>query len=136
MSGGVTPTVRVPLNDTVLDRLYINSVDVELNYAVKTLNSMLGIWSPSAGVPGPVLDQNIPNPFRGSTRITYRLPMETFAVLDFFDITGRKLPTIVSRQEKAGTYDVIFNGSPYAPGVYFFRLNAEGALVTRKCVIK
>ncbi len=135
MSGGVTPTVRVPLNDTVLDRLYIDSMDVELNYAVKTLNSMLGIWDPLAGVPGPVLDQNIPNPFRGSTLITYRLPSETFAVLDFLDITGRILQTLVSRQEKAGTYDVFFNGSSYAPGVYFFRLNAGGSEVTRKCVI-
>jgi len=41
MNGGVTPDIRVPLNDTVMDPLYIDSVDVELQYAVKTLSSIL-----------------------------------------------------------------------------------------------
>lgn len=40
--GGVMPDYRVPINDTVLDQLYLQHQDVELKYAIKILNSILG----------------------------------------------------------------------------------------------
>ncbi len=136
MNGGVTPTIRVPLNDTVLDQLYIDSIDVELNYAVKTLNSMLGIGEPASDTfSGIGLGQNIPNPFKGITSITYSLSSETFALLEFCDLNGKVLQTLVSSQEKTGTHVVKFDGTAYAPGMYLFRLKAGGVAVIRKCVI-
>jgi len=48
MIGGVTPDIRVPLNDAVIDQLFIDSIDVEVNYAINTMNSMLGINNPAA----------------------------------------------------------------------------------------
>jgi len=135
MHGGVVPDIRVPINDTVIDQLYIDSIDVELNYAVKTLQSILGIGPPPSTASGLELEQNVPNPFSVFTRISYRLPSDAFTVLEFCDISGRALQTLVSRREKQGSYPVTFDGSAFARGVYFFRLKAGASVVTRKCVI-
>ncbi len=136
MNGGVKPDIRVPLNDTVINQLYIDSIDVELNYAVKVLNSLMGAGEPQGTANGLLQEQNVPNPFTGTTRITYVLPSDASVELLFCDITGRPLQTLVSRHQKAGCHAVTFNGTAYARGLYFFRLKAGHSEVARKCLIE
>ncbi|MBN1198134.1 MAG: T9SS type A sorting domain-containing protein [Bacteroidales bacterium] len=135
MTGGVIPNIRVPLNDTVIDQLYLDSIDVELNYAVKVLNSIMGNGERQGAGTGLLLEQNVPNPFNGITRISYFLPSDALVELVFCDITGRALQTLVYRHEKAGSHTVTFNGSGYTKGLYFFRLKAGNSEVARKCII-
>ncbi len=135
MNGGVRPDIRVPLNDTVIDQLYKDSIDVELNYAVKTLTSILGISHPQTDQNAPGLLQPEPNPFSAITRLSYYLPGDGFAELEFCDISGRVLQTLVNSNEKAGLHSITFDGTSYNRGLYFFRLKTGGSSVTRKCII-
>jgi hypothetical protein len=68
------------------------------------------------------LEQNFPNPFNPSTKIEYSIPKTAFANLKVFDISGRKVRTLVNEEKQAGTYEVNFNAANLASGVYFYRL--------------
>lgn len=77
-----------------------------------------------------ILDQNYPNPFNPTTTIQYTLPEETMVTLEVLDVLGRKVVTLVSRQQVAGVYAVRFDlrtsGVETLPGgVYFYRLQAR-----------
>ena len=136
MMGGIIPGIRVPVNDSVIDELYIDSTDVEVNYATRELTSMLGVNNPSGSVNELVLEQNVPNPFESSTSISYDLQYPSFVKLELSDIYGRKLRTIVSAEQNRGRYTVHFAASGLSPGIYFYCIIAGNRQVVRKCIIK
>ena len=55
------------------------------------------------------LDQNFPNPFSGSTSITFTLEKAGHTVLSVYDITGREISTLINRLMPAGTFTVTMN---------------------------
>lgn len=69
------------------------------------------------------LNQNYPNPFNPSTKISYRLPIDGFVTLKVYDILGKEINTLVNGNEKAGNYEVDFDGSGLASGVYICRMS-------------
>lgn len=74
------------------------------------------------------LSQNYPNPFNPTTKIIYALPQEGRVSLKIYDLTGREIMKLVNSELKpAGTYDVRFNGANFASGIYFYRIEVEGA---------
>ena len=137
MAGGVIPDIRVPLNDTVINQLFIDSIDVEVNYAIKMLNSLLGTENQHvvAGS-GLILEQNSPNPFSKSTTISYQLPNDAFVTLGIYDVCGRNLATLVNSKQTTGRYAVRFNAENIKPGVYLYRLSAGNSMITQKCLIE
>ncbi len=83
------------------------------------------------------LAQNFPNPFNPSTVIQYQLAENATVKLELYDITGRKVATLVNAWQNAGYYSFTLNGSAYnlASGVYFYRLTAGGFVATKKMVL-
>jgi carboxyl-terminal processing protease len=135
MTGGVIPNLRVPLNDSVLNELYIDSTDVELNYAIKELNSMLGINDHQSGSHGMELDPVYPNPVSSSATITYRLEESSTVSLVLYDLCGKQVKILVDAQQKSGSYTITWNAQETNPGVYFYRLTAGKLSLVRKCII-
>lgn len=72
------------------------------------------------------LSQNYPNPFNPVTKIKYALPYASNVTLKVYDILGREVISLVNEFKDAGSYIVEFNGTNYASGVYFYRIEAEG----------
>ena len=70
------------------------------------------------------LSQNYPNPFNPVTKINYELPGDGKVKLMIYDILGREIRTLVNEVKQAGKYTVEFNGSNFASGVYFYRIEA------------
>jgi hypothetical protein len=70
------------------------------------------------------LYQNYPNPFNPGTLITYDLSVTTHVRLTVFDLTGRKVRTLVDGPELAGRRSVEFKADGLSSGVYFYRLEA------------
>jgi len=68
------------------------------------------------------LSQNYPNPFNPSTRIAYSLPVDGLVILKVFDALGKEVTTLVNENKKAGSYEVMFDGSRLASGVYFSKM--------------
>lgn len=65
-----------------------------------------------------------PNPFNPATTIEYSIPEETFVNVEIFDLLGRKVETLVSRDHRAGTYRVVWNAKERASGLYFYKVDA------------
>jgi hypothetical protein len=87
--------------------------------------------------PGTVtLKQNYPNPFNPSTVISYTLNSSTNVSLNVYDITGRKIATLVNERQTAGVQEVSFDASSLASGVYIYRLQTtEGSTLTKKMIL-
>ncbi|HMB70763.1 MAG TPA: FlgD immunoglobulin-like domain containing protein, partial [bacterium] len=80
-----------------------------------------------------------PNPFRSSTTFQFDLPRAGYAELVVFDVTGRRVKTLVRDDLAAGRFDAVWDGrdeagARTAPGVYFVRLQTQGFGDTRKAV--
>ncbi|MEX0646154.1 MAG: M12 family metallo-peptidase [Balneolaceae bacterium] len=81
------------------------------------------------------LEQNFPNPFNPVTTINYDLD-DTYPIsLEVYDITGKKIATLVNRQQAAGSYAVSFDGQGLSSGVYIYRLQTPTEILTRKMVL-
>ena len=52
-----------------------------------------------------------------------------------FDVLGREVATLVNEQLQPGTYEVDFDGSKFASGVYYYKLIAGNYNETRKMVL-
>jgi len=82
-----------------------------------------------------MLAANYPNPFNPSTVIKFSLPIATHVELDIYNVLGRRVSRLLDGQVKAGQHTVRFDGTPYAAGVYFYRLRAGDETIVRKMVL-
>ena len=88
-----------------------------------TILCYTGIQPISNGIPDLYkLEQNYPNTFNPSTNIRFDLPKSGSVKLVVFDALGREVATLVNEKLAPGTYEVDWNGSGYASGVYFYKL--------------
>ena len=81
------------------------------------------------------LYNNYPNPFNPSTTIKYDLPKETQVTLKVFDVTGKEVATLVNKKQKAGYFEVNFNASNLASGIYLYRLITSDYVKTNKMIL-
>ncbi len=70
------------------------------------------------------LMQNYPNPFNPATKITFSVPLKTHINLKVYDIQGREVAVLADSEYSSGNYEVNFDASSLASGVYFCRLEA------------
>ncbi len=81
------------------------------------------------------LFQNYPNPFNPSTKITYSVASLSNVSLKVYDILGREVVTLVNEEKPAGRYEVNFNASSLASGVYFYQIKAGSFIQTKKLML-
>lgn len=82
------------------------------------------------------LDQNYPNPFNPSTTIKFSLADETNVTLSVFNARGQLVKRLIDGGGmNAGVYNVPFDGTGLASGVYFYRLDAGPFTQMKKMVL-
>ena len=86
------------------------------------------------------LGQNYPNPFNPGTAISYTLPARGRVVIEIFDVQGRLIRRLVDAIADRGPHAAPWNGlddhgRTVESGVYFYRLTAQGSVLTRKMII-
>jgi hypothetical protein len=69
-----------------------------------------------------MLYQNYPNPFNPSTKIGYRLNQRGYVKLYVYEITGSELAILVNEAKEPGYYEIEFNASSLASGIYLYKL--------------
>jgi len=104
------------------------------NYKIKT-KPLTGIYSPEYIPREFSLSQNYPNPLNPSTRIDYELPSAAFVTLDVYDLLGKKVISLVDEYKSAGKHTVDFNARGLSSGVYYYVINANGFIKTRKMIL-
>jgi hypothetical protein len=81
------------------------------------------------------LEQNYPNPFNPATTIRYQLPKDGMVTLKVYDILGAEVATLVNEEKVAGKYEVNFDASSLACGVYIYRLSINDYINVKKMVL-
>ncbi len=82
-----------------------------------------------------VLYQNYPNPFNPVTNIIYKVPYAANVKITIYNSLGQKISTLVDELKNKGTYEVQFDGSNLASGVYFYRMQVGNFVETKKLVL-
>ena len=75
---------------------------------------------------GSYLSQNFPNPFCGSTNISYTLPEESRVNISLYNQYGQLVKVLTDGKENAGLHILPFNSQGLDAGVYFYTLNTFG----------
>lgn len=81
------------------------------------------------------LSQNFPNPFNPVTTISYSIPVQTNVKVKIFDLTGREIATLVNETKIAGQHQIEFNASHLSSGVYFYRIETDEFIQTKKLIL-
>ena len=108
----------------------INKEEFEIQYKISSQNGIISSGSQSVEF-SPIPDdfdliQAYPNPFNPMTSLRYALPAESDVVISIYDIQGRLVTYLENDLKLAGYYEVIWNASSHASGLYFIRMNAYG----------
>jgi hypothetical protein len=80
------------------------------------------------------LYQNYPNPFNPKTTIKYDIPHNSYVTFKVYDVLGKEIYSS-SEFKFAGSYEVAFDGSNYASGLYFYRIQAGDYVDSKKMLM-
>jgi hypothetical protein len=111
------------------------------SYSLITL-PVISVKNISGNAESFVLFQNYPNPFNPSTKIKFSVPPSKeargmIARLCIYDILGREVALLVYKRLNPGTYEVEWNASGFASGVYFYKLVTDKYVSIKKmCLLK
>jgi hypothetical protein len=95
------------------------------------------------------LAQNYPNPFNPSTRIPFsvrgsrlegdgsgfKVHGSSVVTLKVYDVLGREVATLVDEEMSPGTYEVVWDASAVASGVYYYQLQARNFVAKKKLMV-
>lgn len=78
---------------------------------------------------------NYPNPFNPTTKISFSIPVQAQVELEVYDALGRKVAEVVNETLNAGEYEVEFDGSGLASGLYIYKLTSGNSTDSKKMMI-
>ena len=89
------------------------------------------------------LFSNYPNPFNPTTKIRFSIPnfvasgtrQSALTALKVYDVLGNEIATLVDEEKSAGTYEVTFDGTGLASGIYFTVLQVNSIRLSQKIVL-
>ncbi len=99
-------------------------------------NTIISFSIPDSSVTSPtnlaVDIRNYPNPFNPATIISFELPQPSRVTLEVYNILGQKVETLIENETRSGQQEIEWNGDKYASGIYFYRLQTENEVITKK----
>lgn len=102
--------------------------------------SVLNVNNYSAVIPEKfTLHQNYPNPFNPSTKIRFDVPNNsngklTDVKLTVYNSLGNEIKILVNEKMNSGSYETEFKSENLSSGVYFYKLETEGFVQTKRMV--
>jgi len=81
-----------------------------------------------------LLNQNIPNPFKSKTVFSYTIGATGQVELLIHSYTGQYITTLVSEQQDNGSYEIDWNTSDVASGIYYYTLRVDGFEWVKKAI--
>ena len=119
----------------------ISAIDASGNESQYTGVSVLTSVEDENGIPTEFsLSQNYPNPFNPTTEIKFSIPKQSSVKIVVYGLSGDAVATLVNQTMSAGNYRVVWNGRSddgrtVASGVYFYHLQSEGFVATKKMTL-
>ena len=109
----------------------IKQVDFDGSYKYYNLDQEVEIAAPISYA----LSQNYPNPFNPTTKIKYAVPFDGFVNIAVFNVLGEKVANVVNSVHKAGNYELTFDATNLASGMYIYRMEAGDFVSIKKMMI-
>ncbi|MDQ3021173.1 MAG: YCF48-related protein [Bacteroidota bacterium] len=81
------------------------------------------------------LHQNYPNPFNPSTTIKFDVPNSGNISLKLYSQLGKEVASLIDGVRNAGTYEILFDASALASGVYFYKIISDRTALTKKMLL-
>ncbi len=112
---------------------YVKFMELTLNYPVASEDP---INKPVISM----LQQNFPNPFNPETTISFSIPKSGKANLSIYNTKGQLVKTLVDGNVAKGAQQLTWkgtdnNGKRVGSGLYFYKLNTDGKVETRKMML-
>ena len=145
---------RIPIDYSINDADATNSREGILTYSINNEDQSWGdvsrwshtwigaLWNPvgveyEEGQPVSeyALTQNYPNPFNPSTQIKFALKESGYVTLKVYDALGKEVATLIKGDYASGSYNVSFDASGLASGIYFYRLETGSFVQTNKMML-
>lgn len=119
---------------------YISSERAVITNLLDPCSQVIGITGINTQIPVNFrLYQNYPNPFNPASKIKFDLPAGDhegeYVRLAIYDVTGREINVLYNGEYKAGSFEVDFDASHFASGVYYYRLTAGNYTDVKKMVL-
>ncbi|MBN2009388.1 T9SS type A sorting domain-containing protein, partial [candidate division KSB1 bacterium] len=100
------------------------------------LGKVVGIANKAGVIPKEFeIAQNYPNPFNPTTTINFSLKKAGDVTLKVYDAVGREVATLVNGHKAASTYNVEFDASGLASGMYIYTIEVDNQKVSKKMVL-
>ena len=81
------------------------------------------------------LGQNYPNPFNPTTNINYSVGEAGPVNITVYNTMGQKVAELLNTTKNAGSYQLTWNATGVASGIYYYRLTAPGQVLTRQMTL-
>ena len=101
----------------------------------KLINGVTSVEKPTELPTEYSISQNYPNPFNPTTTIQFAIPKDEYVKLVVYDVTGKVVTELVNGYKSAGRYNVEFNASGYASGIYYYRIEAGAYKSVQKMML-
>ncbi len=101
-----------------------------------TLGEITGVKISEVTVPEKtILYQNYPNPFNSSTTFKYGIHRAGLVTIEIYNILGQKERTLLYEFKQPGMYEIMFDSSDLANGVYMYVLKTNSGIEKRKMIL-
>lgn len=81
------------------------------------------------------LEQNYPNPFNPTTSITYSVAKTGPVKVTVYNVMGQQVATLVNATKVIGSYQIEWNATSQASGIYYYRLTTPEQVITRQMTL-
>jgi hypothetical protein len=109
----------------------VKQIDFDGSYKYYDLKQDVEIAAPISYA----LSQNYPNPFNPTTKIKYSVPVDGFVNIAVFNVLGEKVANVVNSIHKAGNYELTFDATHLASGMYIYRMESGNYVSIKKMMI-
>jgi len=112
----------------------------DIKYSATRANTVYNTYTALDGVinnynNGLTLSQNSPNPFNNETRISYSVTKPGIVSLKVIDLQGKEVAVVFNKFVSSGTYSATIKANNIPSGMYIYKLESEGFVVTKRLVV-
>ena len=122
------------VTQTIANALHYSSDHLPV-YVMLTFEPVTIISFNSGMVEGFKLNQNTPNPWNPTTRISFEVPKTSFVTIKIYNIMGKEIQTLVNNNLPSGVYEINIDGSTLTSGVYFYTMETENFFDTKRMIL-
>jgi len=79
--------------------------------------------------------ENYPNPFNGTTTISYSVSKDAEIELNVYNLIGNKIAVLEKGKRISGKHSSVWNSESVAPGIYFLQLKTDDQVIIKKIIV-